>query len=177
MLIVTDRDNLGDKRLSPVEGVAKKVEETLKDTQKFAIPNQDLLSNFDMAIGNRMTPQEFIRRLNLMDPTILVEKGGMKDAVALRITVLDDDPTSPTHNKYVKKYVSGFYVDQPLNEYSSVSVENDGKARRENRGWRTVLLMLEGQKVVSHARVVKFFGEAQGQRSVLWRQQTQERRV
>lgn len=163
--------------LSPDENVAKLKEEVQHQRDALKPKNIDLLSNAEMALGKVLMPSEFIRLLKLAGPNLIIEPGGYKDAVAVRIQVIDDDPLSPTHGTYVKKYVSGFYVDRPLAEYSCFINDASGVPYREVRGWRTVLLMLISVGALRYQDVNRVFGEPEGQRNILWKQQTQERRV
>jgi hypothetical protein len=76
-----------------------------------------------------------------------------------------------------KAYVTGFYVDAPLPEFSSVIVDSKGLPVRELRGWRSVLLALYRQKIVTLKQLELSFGKAQGQRAILWDKQTSERSI
>lgn len=163
--------------LSPEENVSKQKEEIRNSREKLKHPRQEILNNIDMAVGAPMQPTEFLRRLKKAGPHLLIEQGGIHNAVAIRTPVADDDPLSPTFGQQVKKYVSGFYTDRILPEYSSFVNDHTGVPRREVRGWRTVLLMLIGCNALSYTAATKEFGEPQGQRNILWREQTQERRV
>lgn len=163
--------------LSPDENVAKQKEEIRNSREKLKHPRQQILNDSEMAVGVPMAPQEFLRRLKKANPRIIIEQGGIHNAVAIRIPVTDDDPLSPTFGTLVKKYVSGFYVDRILPEYSSFVNDETGVPRREVRGWRTVLLMLIAAKAIGYYEATREFGEPQGQRNILWREQTQDSRV
>jgi hypothetical protein len=176
MLIQVDKNELGDKRLDPKEGVAKLKEDNRKLAAKNRIPNQSLLEDVDMAVGNPMAPAEFIRKIRLLSNDIIVEQGGIPNAVAVRIIATDDDKESPTYGQKIKKYVSGFYVDRMLPEFSAIIPDHLGQAKREIRGWRSVLLSLWRSKVVTLRQLVAVFGHPNGQRNSLWMQQTREQR-
>lgn len=163
--------------LSPEENVAKQKEEIRNSREKFKHPRQHILDNVDMAVGAPMQPQEFIRRLKKAGPRLIIEQGGWQNAVAVRIPHVDEDPLSPTYGTLTKKYVTGFYTDRILPEWSSFINDSTGVPRREVRGWRTVLLMLIAVNALTYTAATKEFGEPQGQRNILWREQTQERRV
>jgi hypothetical protein len=170
MLILNDSAYLGDKMLSPEEGVAKLREGNLKLASAKKIPNQNLLENTDMALGNPMMPQELIRRIQKINPKIIVEKGGIPNAVAVRYPVLDDE------GKLTKRYLTGFYVDRALPEFSSVLTDKNGLPTREERGWRSVLLALFHANVATYEELKAMFGEPNGQRNSLWMSQTREKR-
>lgn len=170
MLILDSSEYLGDKRISPEEGNFKIREgnQKLIDTKK--IPNQSLLENADMAMGYPMQPSEFIRRLTLLKPGLVI-KSGVPDAVAVYFPTYDADEGKP-----VLKYVSGFYVDKMLQEFSHITTDDKGLAKREVRGWRTVLLALIHQGILTYAQVKAAFGEPTGQRNILWNEQMRERK-
>jgi hypothetical protein len=172
MLIYDSSASLGDKLLSPEEGNFKLREgnQTLIDSKK--LPGQSLLENKDMAIGRAMQPSEFIAKLQKLNHKIIVEKGGFPNAVAVRYPTWDED-----EKKTVRKYVSGFMVNDVLQEFSNITVDAKGLPHREVRGWRSVLLALIKQGILTYPQVKAMFGEALGQRSSLWDQQTRERRV
>lgn len=165
MLVLNSTDYLGDKLLSPEEGVAKLREGNLKMAAQFKIPDQELLENIEMARGDSLHPNEFIYRLRKLDPELIVEDGGIPNCVAVRKFVRDEDGLQ-------KKYLTGFYVDRAFPEFSSILPDKNGLAKREIRGWRTVLLNLLRTKAVTYKQVKAVFGEPQGQRNSLWMQQT-----
>ena len=171
MLIQTDKNELGDKRLDAVEGLAKIKEENKKLSDKNRIPDQDILEKREMALGFPLSPNDFIARIQRLNPRIIVELGGVKNAVAVRYAKLN-----PETGKYEKEYVTGFYVDHPLPEFSSVLVDGKGLPIREIRGWRSVLLALMRQKLLTLKQVELTFGKANGQRAILWDKQTQAER-
>lgn len=176
MLLDAHGNKLGDKRVENAEGVARLREQVqvLADTKR--IPNQDMLENQDMAVGTPMSPALFIEKLRKF-PNVLVEPGGWPNAVAVRTVVRDTDFESPTFGKQIKRYVTGFVTDRVLPEFSHILTNDMGVPTREVRGWRTVLLALFHQKVVTLAQLKAAFGDANGQRSKLWAEQTQSARV
>jgi len=169
-LVVTDRNELGDKRLNEVEALAKIKEENKRLTDKNRIPDQDILEDKQAALGLPMAPSELIRRIQKLNPRVMVELGGVKNAVAIRYAKRNADGESE------KEYVTGFYIDHPLPEFSSVLVDGKGLPVRELRGWRSVLLALVRQKILTLKQVELTFGHANGQRAVLWDKQTQAER-
>jgi len=64
-----------------------------------------------------------------------------------------------------------------LPEFSHVLTDKEGVAKREVRGWRTVLLRLILTGAVTYSQVKAEFGEPIGQRGKLWMEQTRERRA
>jgi hypothetical protein len=171
-LVVTDINDLGDKRLSPIEANCKLREENQRLIDAKKIPNQALLEDHDMALGNPMSPNDFIQKIKKLNPAIIVEDGGVYGAVAVRLV-----GTDPETGEYGKRYISGFYKNEMLPEFSSIITDEKGLPKREVRGWRSVLLALLKSGAVTFPQLKAAFGEPQGSRNILWRQQTQERRA
>jgi hypothetical protein len=169
MLVKADASLLGDKNLQDKEAVAKLKEENAALAAQNRIPDQDILEKREMAMGLMLPPNEFIRRLEKLNPAIIIEAGGVRNAVAVRYPKRQEDGT--LH----KDYVTGFYVDAPLPEFSAVVVDNRGLPVREIRGWRSVLLALYRQKIVTMKQVELIFGRPSGQRAILWEKQTSQR--
>lgn len=166
MLIQPDIHELGDKRLDMAEGIAKAKEDNLRQAAKHKVPDQKLLEDAEMARGNLMSWRELIRRVKRINPEILFEKGGMPNAIAVRVI----DPATKE-----KTYISGFYCED-LPEYSSLVVDEHGLPVRETRGWRTVLLSLIRAHHLDPEKVEVMFGPAVGQRTMLWDRSLQAHR-
>lgn len=172
MLVKDDSALLGDKYLNEVEGLAKIKEENKVLTDKNRIPDQEILEDKRAAVGLTMEPSELINRIQRLNPKILVELGGVKNAVAVRYVKKSEET-----GKDEKVYVTGFYTDHPLLEFSYVLVDNKGLPVREMRGWRSVLLALIRQKLLTMKQIELIFGKANGQRAILWDKQTQAERI
>ncbi len=171
MLIQVDRNELGDRRLNAVEAVARAKEENKRLAAANKIPDQDVLEDKKKALGYPLSPNELIRRIQKLNPKIIVEPGGARNAVAVRVAKKNEN------GEVEKVYVTGFYIDQPMPEFSAVVVDSRGLPVRELRGWRTVLLALVRQKLLTLKQVELTFGNANGERSVLWNKQTQTERT
>lgn len=146
--------------ISPAEAVAKAKEDTLKQASVNHIPDQKILENQDMARGRELDPAELITKIQKLNPAIVIMKGGVRNAVAVYI--------ADRANESGLRYVSGFYIDNRLPEYSSVTTDQFGVAHKEIRGWRTVLLALINAGALSREKVDLTFGPAAGQRDLLW---------
>ena len=171
MLIYDSSDSLGDKKINLTEGLAKIKEDNQKIVDTKKIQNQSLLENQDMAVGRAMQPSEFIRLLQKMNPKIIVEKGGYPNCVAVRYPTWNED-----EKELQRKYISGFPVNEVMQEFSHITVDDKGLPHREVRGWRTVLIALIKAGILSFQDVKAVFGDATGQRSVLWDQQMREKK-
>jgi hypothetical protein len=137
MLIQTDHNELGDKRLDVAEGIAKLKEDNkaLLATKKIA--DQADLENREAALGQVLPTSEFIQLLKRICPGLIVEPGGYPNAVALRRWVNGE-----------KKYVSGFKLGY-LPEFSYIHTDEHGLPTEEVRGWRAVLTALTKQGLIS----------------------------
>lgn len=169
MLIQPNREFLGDKHLKDAEAVARVKEENAKKTEAFHIPNQKFLEDKNAALGLPLAPSELILRLQRLNNKILIQQGGVRNAVAVRYPVEEDGQT-------VQKYITGFYVDNVLPEYSCVVVDERGKPWREVRGWRTVLTALIRQGIITEKQCDLTFGRPNTYRAKLWNQQRQAER-
>jgi len=170
MLIQPDKSALGDGRLDEVESLARLKERNARDAAKNRIPDQDVLENKAAALGMPLQPNELIRRIQRLNPKIIVEPGGVRNAVAVRYPKKDEKGVE------TKEYVTGFYIDQPMPEFSCVVVDNRGLPLREVRGWRTVIMALIRVKALKPQQVEVVFGRANGQRATLWDKHMQHER-
>lgn len=172
-LVLPDTGRLGDKKLgNPLEFEAKEKEDTRKAHQKNKIANQDELEDQERSAGPRMAPNEFIRRVKNENSQLIVRDGGVPGAVALYVYV---EPRAREEGNEDEpfKYVGGFKW-EPLPEFAHVINDEWGVAKREYRGWRSVLIGLIKAKVLTYRQAVDQFGEPLGSRGNLWHQQLRD---
>jgi hypothetical protein len=146
--------------ISPAEAVAKAKEDNKRLASKSRITDQDILEDHEAAQGIELHHNELIRRIQLLNPKILIMPGGINGAVAVRYPKFEFGEWSNT-------YITGFYL-QPLPEFSSVTTDANGLPHREIRGWRSVLLALIKAGALDRKKVDALFGPARGQRSGIW---------
>jgi hypothetical protein len=170
MLIQPEKKLLGDKYLKDAEAVAKIKEDNKRDTAKLRIPNQDLLEDKAAALGIPMQPSELVMRLQKMNPKIIIQPGGVRNAVAVRYPMKDEK------GEDINQYVTGFYIDNALPEYSCVVTDERGLPWREVRGWRSVLTALIRQGIITEKQCDLSFGKPGSWRSILWDKQRQAER-
>jgi hypothetical protein len=168
MLIQPDKNELGDLRLNIEEGVAKAKEDNIRMASQYRIPDQDLLSKVEMAVGNPMDWKDLVNKLLRLSTNIVVEKGGYPNAVAVRVIKKDE------FGETQKQYVSGFLMER-MPEFSAIIKDENDLPKREIRGWRTVLDALIDTGVVTQKKCDLIFGPALGQRAVLWDRASQAR--
>lgn len=158
MLIQTDIAELGDKRLSPEEAVAKEREELLAIEAKKKVSGQEEMEDPRRAEGPKIYWSDFLRRLLTLNPEIR-PRDGMEGSVALYIHKRPDEfmagdlygDVPPGGQFFVDhKYVTGFPKRQ-LSEWSIVEVDTSHVAVREKRSWRSVLLAL----IKAHAITIR----------------------
>ena len=189
MLIQPDINELGDKRLDPIENVARKREECLAMASKRRLPNQEDLEDPDRAFGPRLQHTDFISRLRKVVKNLKVLDGS-PGSVALYAPRTSKEITDHEKQWFEEqadasfrdckrqdifflhhKYVGGF-PKQELQEYSTIDVDNARLATKEHRSWRTVLINLIQQGVVSYRAVVREFGDCgTDRRGWRWREQ------
>lgn len=181
MLIQPDINELGDKRLDPKEGVAQKREQCLGMAAKKRLPGQDELEDPSRALGPRMQFTEVISKLKRLIPGLTVMDGSPGN-VALYFPLnrkeLEDVQRGWQNDKPIfflyNKYVGGFPKTE-LQEYSTVDIDNAMLATKEHRGWRSVLITLIKQGVISYQAAVNEFGDVgTDKRGWRWLEQTQK---
>lgn len=177
MLVQCDRNELGDARLNDVESVAREREKCLSLAAQKRIAGQDELEDPMRAFGPRLQHSEFIARLKRIIPALKVVDGSPGN-VALyfprnrkEFAEAEESWTADKDFFFLKyKYVGGFPKEE-LQEYGTVDIDNARLATKEHRAWRTVLINLIEQGVVSYNVVKKEFGDTgSDKRGWRWRE-------
>jgi hypothetical protein len=170
---------LGDSHLDPTENLAKLKEGNRKITDRQKIAGQAELENAERAGGPRMPFQELVRKIQKLSSRIKVVDGTPGN---IAIYVLktnqelaessNEDSGDMTRHAWHKafKYVTGV-PKEPLPEFSAVTVDERGIAKRELRSWRSVLISLIKAKAISYSQAVEEFGNANGSRAWRWNEQ------
>jgi hypothetical protein len=181
LLIQPRKDMLGDSHLDEHENLAKLREGNKKLIEKNKIAGQRELEDSQRAGGPRMPFQELVRRIQNLNHSIKVVDGS-EGNVAIYVLKTNqelaesrnEDDGDQTRYAWHKafKYVSGI-PKEALPEFSMVTVDDRGIAKRELRSWRSVLISLIKAKALSYRQVVEEFGEALGSRSNRWNEQLQ----
>ena len=165
MLIQPDKNELGDKRLSPEEAVVKLKEDNIALRKSFGhqIPHQELLKRKEIAEGRRMEWNELIRRLNLLCPLSLVILDsfvpGVGPCIAIKTAKNGPDGLE-------LQYVTGF-PKSVIPEYSWIETDEHDCPIKEHRGWRNVIRSLWKKGLTDGAKISEVFGDALGVRSDL----------
>jgi hypothetical protein len=176
MLIETDINELGDKRLNPEEAVFREREELLKKASVYKISGQAELEDAERSAGPRITWRDFLRRLSRCNPHLLFKDAQGGNHIAIyRLKYREErerDGYDPTKAEWWNdhKYVGGFQkIDLP--EYSHLILDSSNLPIREYRGWRSVLMALIKNHAISYNDAKKEFGDARGERSQRWHEQ------
>lgn len=174
-----DSRMLGDSHLNPEETVIKTREKCLSMCANKRIGGQDELEDKERGSGPRLQFTEIISRLKREIPKLRAVDGSPGN-IALYF---------PRNNKefaeakqewdFIKdefflfhKYVGGF-PKQDIPEYSTVEIDTSLLPTRENRGWRSILISLLKQGILSYKQAVHQFGDVgTDQRGWRWREQT-----
>lgn len=175
MLFQTDINELGDKRLDPIENVAKLREKCLKDASKYKIEDQDELQNSKRSEGTRMGYAQLLSRLQKIVPDLTAREGspGNLALYCLRSDGQLDAALREGGNSDLffifNRYVGGL-PKQELPEWGYVDIDTSLIATRERiRGWRTILIGLIRCGVLSYADAIAEFGDPAGdQRNMVW---------
>jgi len=180
MLVQTDINELGDKRLNPDEAVYREREDLLKLASTRKIGGQEELEDAERSCGPRLSWQEVIRRLRLCNPELKFHdaQGGAhiavyrpKNRAELEADRYERDPEK--HEWWNDHKYAGGFPKQELPEYSHVILDTSNLPVREIRGWRSVLLSMIKAGGITYSASVKHFGEAIGFRSSRWYEQMQ----
>jgi hypothetical protein len=167
MLIETDINELGDKRLNEEEAVIRLRETCINQASGFRIEGGLDLEDVDRTRGPRYQFAEFISKLKRAAPELQVRDGSPgnvalyfpRNLKELEKATIEWDPLSKQDRFFLRhKYVSGL-PKQPIQEYSSVEVDNTFSPKREIRGWRTILIALIQQGCCSYKNATKEFGD------------------
>lgn len=176
MLIQPDINELGDKRLDPKESVAQKREECLSMAARKRIHKQDELEDAARALGPRIGYGEMVRKLRKLVPSLKFLDGSPGN-----IAVYAPRDRGEIEQRFYQwyqeqeeaaargrkrqdsfflyyKYVGGFPKSE-LQEYTTIDIDNANLGTKEHRSWRTVLIGLIRQGLVSYASVIKEFGD------------------
>ena len=177
-LVEPDIHELGDKRLNPEEAVAREREALLKMESKKRIHGQDDLEKSDRSLGPRLYFTEILRRIRAMNPRVAV-RDGVEGNVALYYPKrhdeykpgdFDDLPPGGVFFAH-HKYVGGMLKDW-LPEWGHVTNDTSNVAHREVRGWRSVLIQLVKQHVITYREAIEGFGDPlNDSRSKYWYEQ------
>ena len=167
--VETDKRMLGDSHLDPAENVIKQREELLTKAGKFRIYGQDELEDPERAFGPHLQYTELISKLRKVAPKLKAIDGSpgnialyfprsAKDyADTLREWDWEhDNKRDPFFRRM--RYVGGF-PKHSLPEYSTVDIDTSMLPTREKRGWRSVLITLIKQGVLSFNEAVSQFGD------------------
>jgi hypothetical protein len=158
--------------LDPEESLAKLKEENEAIYEKRKIAGQKELEDQERSAGPRIPFAELLSRLKKLNSQLIV-RDGLPGHVALYAPrSLKELETAERDFErdiffHLHKYVSGF-PKEDMPEYAHIIVDERGLPKREYRGWRSVLMPLIKQGVISYEAAVEEFGEAMGQRSHRW---------
>lgn len=179
MLIQPDINELGDKRLDPKESVAREREELLKIASTRKIAGQEELEDAERSAGPRLAYTEIIRRIQVEAPSLKVLEGA-PGSVALyfprtRKELEEMDAQGGRDQErdiffHHFKYVGGMEK-KDMPEFAHVILDTSNLPVREYRGWRSVVIGLIKQGVLSYRAAVSQFGEPRGVRAGRWHEQ------
>lgn len=157
---------LHDRPLSVAEELVRAKEDNARLTRRHDLPGQRDFVERDPRIGRALHSSEFLRRLRRAVPDLYVHPG-QPGQVGLYRAV---------HGAGELQYVCGMPLGD-LPEYSIAHLDAKGVAKREERGWRTVLLRFIVGRHTTESRARRIFGEpSNGVVAKHWRRQLFESR-
>lgn len=170
---------LGDKHLDPKEAVAREREELTKAIAPRKAYGQEELDKPDRSQGARLYYSVLLRKLKAVYPNFLVKDGIPGNVAVYRPKTESEkindgyDLSRPQwHNE--SKYVTGFPKDW-IPEWGHYLNDPDGIAEREVRGWRSILIAMIKQGLITYAAAIKEFGNPEhDQRNRFWFEQLHE---
>jgi hypothetical protein len=170
---------LGDKHVDLKEGVIRLREELRKDISHREAYGQKDIEKAERSESSKMYYSVLLRKLRAIYPAMLV-KDGMPGNVALyrpktKAEIINDgyDLSVPKwYNEH--KYFTGF-PKEAIPEWGHYVNDTDGIALREVRGWRSVLIAMIKQGLVTYEQAVEEFSDPiHDQRSKYWFEQLAE---
>jgi hypothetical protein len=164
---------LGDRFLNPEEEVIRQREDLLHDISGRKAYGQEDIEKEARSEGPRLYYSVFLRRLKKIYPQFLVKDGIPGNVAVYRPKTQEEiiqdgyDMLFPQwHNEH--KYVTGF-PKEDIPEWGHYKNDTDGIALHEVRGWRSVLIAIVKQGLVTYEAVAKEFGDPiHDQRSKYW---------
>ena len=167
---------LGDTHLDEKESVVRQREELLHDISGRKAYGQEDVEKAERSTGSRMYYSVLLRKLKILCPDLLVRDGIPGNVAVYRLKTQDElvrdgyDLQLPQwYNEH--RYATGF-PKEDIPEWGHYVNDADGIAVREVRGWRSVLIALIRQGIVTYEAAVKEFGDPiHDQRSKYWFEQ------
>lgn len=170
---------LGDKHLDEKESVIRQREELRDAISGREAYGQKDIEKAERSEGPRLYYTEFLLRLKKIWPHFIV-KDGIPGNVAVYRPKTKEEITRDGYDLMFPqwynehKYVTGFPKEH-LPEWGHYINDTDGIALREVRGWRTVLIALIKQGIVTYEDVaLEFTDPIHDQRSKYWFDQLQQ---
>lgn len=138
------------KQLSPHERLLASFEQTDRMLQQYRLDDHEALKNAETRIGKPMLHTELIQRVSkLTHNRVWAEDSRNDSKVSGFYTVREG-----------VKHFLGAFDKGPLPEFSFILTDSADLPVKEKRGWRTVLVRLLKQGVLTWSQVISGFGDA-----------------
>lgn len=166
MLIQPNRRMLGDSHLDPTENLAKLKEDNARLVEPNKIAGQKELEKAERAWGPRIAYRELIYKIQKLNSNIKILDGSPGNVAVYVLKTnqemaesANEDNGDMSRSGWFKahKYVTGC-PKESLPEYSTVTVDERGIAKRELRGWRSILIALIKAKAITFRQAIEEFG-------------------
>lgn len=170
---------LGDKHLDEKESVIRQREELLDAISNRKAYGQEDIEKAERSEGPRLYYTVLLKKLKTIYPDLFA-KDGIPGHLAIyrpktegeKLTDGYDLSAPRWHNE--AKYITGFPKDF-IPEWGHYLNDTDGIAIKDFRGWRSILISLIKQGLVTYKAAIEEFGDPiHDQRSKYWFEQLQE---
>lgn len=131
---------------------------------RYRLDDHEDLKNAEARMGKQMAHNELIRRVVKLNPNVWAEDSRThKNGIGFYTT------DSEGNKKYLVAFEKGY-----LPEFSYIIVDRADLPIKEVRGWRTVLLRLLKQGVLTWKQIVDVFEDAYGYNAKRWQHYTRQ---
>jgi hypothetical protein len=166
----------GDAHLDPRESVIRQREELLAKREAHKPYGQAEIQDAGRSLGPRLHYSELVLKLKKLCPRLTV-RDGIPGNLALYRPKTEAEMAADGYDLSVpewyneSKYLTGFPKGH-VPEWGHYTLDTDGVAEREVRGWRSILIAFVKQGVCTYAEAVAEFGDpVDDQRSRFWFEQ------
>ena len=143
--------------ISGAEALSRSYEDTDRRIAENRIPDQDSWKESERRIGRSMTHQALGRYVSRSNPAVVMETS-LADPSCAGFYALDGRG---------KRYLVAFHKGY-LPEWSIIETDKADLPVRERRGWRTVLMRLLKQRILSFRQITHIIRDHYGYSPAVW---------
>lgn len=154
MLVTTEPQR---RLISGAEALAQTYEDTDRQVAPNRMPEQDSWKESGRRIGRMMSHQALCRYVTRSNPRVIMETSIADPACAGFYSLTGD------HKRYLVAFHKGH-----LPEWSIIETDKADLPVRERRGWRTVLMRLLKQRILSFRQITNIIQDHYGYSPAVW---------